>query len=286
MKKKKNSKRAIAFFMIILIVFTLWAVHGNNSVSVAEYTVISEKIPESFNGYRITQVSDLHDALIGSDNKKLLDKIKNTQPDIIVLTGDMIDSTRPDEDISISFIEKAVEIAPTYYITGNHESQLKSFRNFQERIINAGATYLRNESITISRNGASVNLIGIDDPFFLCRYIDSNEQISVHSTLNRIVPEEGYNILLAHRPDYYDIYVINGINLALCGHTHGGQFRVPILGGLYSPEQGFFPMYDKGLFTSEETTMIVSSGVGNSSFPIRLNNPPEIVAVTLKNTAE
>lgn len=282
---KTKRKIILLSFLVVLVTFVLWVIHGNTAVKVTEYSVSSEEIPASFDGYRITQVSDLHDALFGKDNERLLKKVADTKPDIIVLTGDMIDCTRPDENLSISFIEKVTEIAPTYYVTGNHESQLINSENFLEQVKNAGAVYLTNESITLIKNGEYVNLIGMDDPFFLTWFVDGNEQISVHKTLDKIIPDEGYNILLSHRPDYFDIFLINGADLVLSGHTHGGQFRLPLVGGLYTPDQGIFPMFDKGLYSSADMTMIISSGVGNSGFPVRSNNSPEIVVVTLKSAA-
>ncbi len=280
----KNRKKSIILISIAIItlIFVFLAIWGNSSLKITSYEISSSEIPESFDGYRITLVSDLHDVLHGKDNNKLTEAIKSTEPDIIVLCGDMIDCTRPNESRSLTFIENTAKIAKTYYVTGNHESQLDDAEDFLRRTEKAGAEILRNESIEIERDGKTVNLIGIDDPFFLSEYIDSNLQISVHTTLQKIMPEEGYNILLSHRPDYFDIFLINGADLVLSGHTHGGQFRLPVIGGLYAPDQGIFPRFDKGLYQSGDMNMIISSGTGNSGFPLRLNNRPEIVTVTLK----
>ncbi len=281
--KHKKTGIIITLCTLAVILVSAWIIYGNTAITVSRYTVKNQKIPESFTGFTIAQVSDLHNEEFGKNNNRLLEKIRNENPDIIVITGDIIDCHRTDIDVSIDFVEEAVKIAPTYYITGNHEAITEEFEDFLTAAKKAGMIYLDNKTQSIDKNGDTINLTGIDDPFFLTTYISESVQISINKALDNLLPEEGYNILLAHRPNYFDLYIIHEPDLVLSGHVHGGQFRLPFIGGLYAPDQGIFPEYDAGHYSSSNTDMIISRGLGNSRFPFRLNNTPELVVVTLEN---
>lgn len=279
----KKTGIIITLFLLAVILITVWVIYGNTAITISRYTVKNQKIPENFTGFTIVQVSDLHNAEFGKNNQRLLDKIKSTDPDIIVITGDIIDYHRTDIDVSIDFVKEAVKTAPTYYITGNHEAITEGFDDFIDAATRIGMIYLDNETQMIEKDGSTINLTGIDDPHFLTTYISESIQISIDKVLDCALPEEGYNILLAHRPNYFDLYIIHEPDLVLSGHAHGGQFRLPFIGGLYAPDQGIFPTYDAGHYSSSNTDMIISRGLGNSRFPFRLNNPPELVVVTLES---
>ena len=142
---------------------------------------------------------------------------------------------------------------------------------------------LENQKIQITREGESITLMGIDDPSFQEDYLFGDSESVARQAIENLQNEsDGYTILLSHRPELFDLYVDTGMDLVFSGHTHGGQFRLPFIGGLVAPNQGFFPEYDAGLFSEGSTTMIVSRGVGNSIIPIRFNNRPEIVVAELK----
>jgi predicted MPP superfamily phosphohydrolase len=236
-------------------------------------------------GFRIAQVSDLHNAEFGEDNKTLIALLSRTEPDIIVLTGDLIDSRQTDIDIALDFVRQAMEIAPVYYVSGNHESRVGEYVLLKAGMEEIGVAVLENRKVQIIREGEHVTLMGIDDPSFRAGYLFGDAaSIAQQEIENQCSDSDGYTILLSHRPELFDLYVDTGMDLVFSGHAHGGQFRLPFLGGLVAPNQGFFPRYDAGRFTNENTTMIVSRGVGNSIFPIRFNNRPEIVLVTLGNS--
>lgn len=265
---------------IILILYSLWA---NTALQITEYNVTDPLLPEAFDGYRIVQVSDLHCAEFGADNRKLVDAIAESCPDIIVITGDFLDTRYGTEEICISFAGSAANIAPTYYISGNHDPYTDDYTAFTAKLENAGVTVLENETITLYSGNSSVSLMGIDDPILLKKNtsgVDSSSRIS--QALDTISDStEGYTILLAHHPEFVNVYAEYGISLVFSGHAHGGQFRFPVVGGLYAPGQGVLPEYDAGVYTVDGTKMIVSRGLGNSGFPLRLNNRPELVITEL-----
>ncbi len=274
-------KMRLAIILLILIFFTLWTIWGNLTVGVTRYCVGSSRIPESFDHFKIAIISDLHNAEFGKDNEDIVRKVNQQNPDMIVFTGDLVDSNRTDIDLAVSLAKKLVEIAPCYFVMGNHEVWLYSrYEELQQKLIDVGVIVLRNEVIEIKRNEDIVQIAGLDDP----DYYDTDTYLH-GSILDRHIKEmnltDDYCILLSHRPETFDIYLANDIDLVLSGHTHGGQVRIPFLGGYYAPNQGKWPKYDDGKFTEENTTMIISRGIGNSIIPIRINNRPEIVIVEL-----
>ena len=270
-------KRIIILSVIaaLLVIFTLWMIWGNVAVTVSDYRVKSSDLPEAFDGFRICQVSDLHNDELGEDSERLINAIKDTDPDVIVLTGDLVDRNRTNIDVTVTFAKQAVKIAPTYYVNGNHEAAIpEDYAVLKEMLVSVGVVVLENESVTIERGGEYIRLIGLNDQNF--GYIQSNEELC------ELRGEEGdFSILLAHRPTDFAQYATCDFDLVFSGHLHGGQFRLPFLGGLYAPSYGLFPEYDGGLYEREDSVLIVSRGVGNSSFPIRFNNPREIVIVEL-----
>ena len=279
--KKKWILSLIALILFILIVWTLWA---NTALEVNEYEIVSDRIPQGFDGFRIAQISDLHNAEFGERNEKLIQLLSQTDPDIIVITGDLIDSRHTDIEIALDFARQAIKLAPVYYVSGNHEARVREYEDLKMGLAEAGVIVLEDQKVQITREGKSISILGIDDPSFQEDYLFGDSESVARQAIENLQNEsDGYTILLSHRPELFDLYVETEMNLVFSGHAHGGQFRLPFVGGLVAPNQGFFPKYDAGQFTEENTTMIVSRGVGNSIIPIRFNNRPEIVLVTLRN---
>ena len=265
-----------AALVLALLIWLLWA---NSSPAATQVTVASGALPEAFEGFKIAHVSDLHNAVFGRKNEKLLSLIRAAEPDIIAITGDLIDSRHTDIDSALAFVEAAAEIAPVYYVTGNHESRL-DFDEIEPRLIAAGARVLRNEAEDIGRGGERIRLAGIDDPSFIRTGETAEERAAAE--LEQLGDGGGtFTVLLAHRPELVEVYAEYGAGLVLSGHAHGGQVRLPLLGGLYAPGQGLLPEYDSGLYSLGETQMVVTRGLGNSVAPLRVNNRPELVIVTL-----
>jgi len=254
---------------------------------VSTVTISSSRIPSGFSGFRIAQISDLHNAEFGKSNSRLLHMLSESQPDMIVITGDLVDSNRTDLETAIDFVEKAFEIAPVYYVTGNHEANIPQYDELRTGLEAAGAVVLEDRAVSVDRNGDSILLVGLSDPDFTVKG-DTSGEISamVSARLDSLADtENSYTLALSHRPELFETYVDCGVDLVFSGHAHGGQFRFPFVGGLVAPNQGLFPKYDAGLYTEGNTNMVVSRGIGNSIIPVRFNNRPEIVIVELQTSA-
>lgn len=277
-------KRIIVLTVLtaILLALIIWTVWGNTALELNTYTIKSAKLPESFSGYRIVHVSDLHNAEMGDDNEKLLAMLREAEPDLIAITGDLIDSRNTDVEIALRFAEKAVKIAPCYYVTGNHEARVSEYEELKADLMELGIVVLEGERIELEKNGEAIALLGVDDPSFQTDYLLGDAESEMKIKLQILTSEDdAYTVLLSHRPELFDIYVESNVDLVLSGHAHGGQFRLPFIGGLVAPDQGFFPKYDAGLYTCNSTNMIVSRGIGNSIMPFRFNNCPEVVLIEL-----
>ena len=281
--KKWNKKNWLCVAAICLAVISAWIVLGNTNLEITEYYVSSSRIPDSFDGFEIAQVSDLHNAEFGEENSDLLALLSEVEPHVIVLTGDLIDSRHTDMNIALDFACKAVQIAPVFYVSGNHEARVPEYEQLKTGLTDLGVTVLENQKVKITKDGESITLMGIQDPSFCTDYLFGDAAGVSRQAITSLQNEfDGFTVLLSHRPELFDLYVDTGVDLVFSGHAHGGQFRLPFVGGLVAPNQGFFPKYDAGQFIEENTTMIVSSGVGNSLIPFRINNPPELVVVELK----
>lgn len=276
---------ALSVSLVISVLFLLWADRENSALELNSYTVSSREIPAEFSGFRIAHISDLHNAEMGEGNENLLALIEQAEPDIIAITGDIIDFRRTDEtEKALAFAENAMKIAPCYYVAGNHEAASSVYGELKSALAEAGVVILDNKGVRIEKNGEAVFLAGVDDPDFRADYLFDTSEIIMSSQLQQVLGSAyGYTILLSHRPELFDLYKEYGVNLALCGHAHGGQIRLPLVGGILAPHQGFFPEYDGGLYSEGETDMIVSRGIGNSSFPFRVNNRPEVIVIELQS---
>ncbi|MGN1444401.1 MAG: metallophosphoesterase, partial [Acutalibacteraceae bacterium] len=240
----------------------------------------SQKLPESFDGFQIVHVSDLHNKSFGNDNTDLLSKIKKENPDIIVITGDIVDSRHTDFDVSLRFASQCVKIAPTYYVSGNHEHRFDNAEEMFEEIRHTGVTVLENEKAEIRQGKDKITLYGLSakqkDGFL-------GDYVSQITALRQENDGSAFSVLLAHYPQYLSDYAKAGFDLVFSGHAHGGQIRIPFTNqGLFAPDQGFLPEYTGGEYSANNTVMILSRGLGNSLFPLRLFDRPQLICVTLK----
>lgn len=267
----------------IFFILLIWTVWSNKALMVSTISISSSHIPAAFSGFRIAQVSDLHNSEFGKNNTELLKLLSESRLDIIAITGDLIDANHTDVGIALGFAQESVRIAPTYYVTGNHEATCSQYGDLKAGLEEAGVIVLEDEAISLERGGETIALLGLADPDFMVKGDMFGEVPAMVSTKlkNLIGDESGYTILLSHRPELFETYVDGGIDLVFSGHVHGGQFRLPFIGGLVAPNQGLFPKYDAGLYTDGGTSMVVSRGIGNSIIPFRFNNRPEIVLVEL-----
>lgn len=286
----KNKKRIWVFLLLLVFVFFARSFYRSNlSFQETNYTVTSPDIPNPFNGFTICQISDLHGHLFGDQGEKLLEAVQAGKPDIIVITGDLISISvdqvkKEDQEKMGSFLKALGKIAQTFFIPGNHElgmEEVSSHFYLRDLLKEAGITDLSNRTLPLLRGGKRIYLSGLKEgPYF---YRNSAVQtLPVHEFLER-GKEEDFHILLAHNPFYWSEYKTWGADLTLSGHVHGGGIRLPLIGGLFSPEVAFFPKYDLGCYEDSPYTMVVSAGLGNSGLPFRLFNPEELVFIHLES---
>lgn len=273
MKKHKINKKKLLIFAAIAVILLIFCWCQNNILTVSKYQFTSPKVDSGLDGYRIVQISDLHNKSFGKSSKRLLKKVAELEPDMIVITGDVVDCNHTNVDKAIRCIEGLTEIAHCYYITGNHEVMLDDpdVELLMTNLDRCGVTRFDNNAVTIERGRSQFDLIGLND---------STLEYDVLSSMK--LDTSRLNVVLAHEPQFFESYTVGGADLVFTGHAHGGQFRIPFTDiGFVAPDQGFFPEYTSGVHRSGDCEMVVSRGLGNSIIPLRLFNYPEIVAVTL-----
>lgn len=261
----------VCCLVVLCLALLIWAYWGTHAPQTTAYTVRSPKVPAGFDGLRILQVSDLHNTTFGRNNQKLLTLLREARPDLILLTGDLVDSRRTDVGKAVDFVREAVKLAPVYYTPGNHESRIpESYAQLKTDLSRLGAVVLENESILFQKEDDAITLTGLMDPNFGIPWPD--------------ISTENYQVVLSHRPELLELYAELDFDLVLTGHAHGGQFRLPFTDGFFAPHQGFFPAYTSGVHTKGNTTMVVSRGLGNVPLIPRFNNRPELILITLEST--
>ncbi|OLA41966.1 MAG: hypothetical protein BHW36_08205 [Firmicutes bacterium CAG:24053_14] len=251
---------------------------SRDDLEISRYEVKSQKLPESFDGFKIVQLSDLHGAEFGEDGMELVEKVKELEPDMIALTGDFVT-----DEGDLAAVEKLAarltELCPVYFISGNHEfgsGLAVKVRNILER---AGVKYLSNEYLTISRGEDGILLGGVEDPL---AYADMLSPDELAQKMNDAAPD-AFKILLGHRNYWMTEYPELPVDLIFCGHAHGGLIRIPGVGGLIGTDRRLFPDFDAGEYNNGRYTLIVSRGLGNSVPIPRVFNRPEIVCVELSS---
>lgn len=281
-KGKKHRGRGCLTALIILALIAAAAAFlikdSREDLEISRYEVASQKLPESFDGFKIVQLSDLHGAEFGEDGMELVDKVGSLEPDMIALTGDFVT-----DEGDLAAVEKLaarlVKLCPVYFVSGNHEfgsGLAVKVRNILER---AGAKYLSNEYLTINRGEDEILLGGVEDPL---AYADMLSPDELAQKMNDAAPD-AFKILLGHRNYWMTEYPELPVDLIFCGHAHGGLIRIPGVGGLIGTDRRLFPDFDAGQFNNGRYTLIVSRGLGNSVPIPRVFNRPEIVCVELSS---
>ena len=250
-----------------------WLLWENQAVTTTTVTLPHAAVPRAFDGFRIAHITDFHNTTFGKHHHRLLRHLQAAKPNLIAITGDMLDARRTDIPQALSFADEIVKIAPCYYVMGNHEARIPDYPVFEAGLRKRGVHVLRNEIAELEREGEYLTVIGMDDPTATEDFAAELLQLRHNA--------RGFTLLLSHRPERFETYVGANIHLALCGHAHGGQVRIPFIGGVIAPHQGWFPKYDSGLYTKGETRMILSRGLGNSLCPLRVNNRPELIVAQL-----
>lgn len=255
------------------LIVVILGTRSNGHITTTVYTIENDKLDPAFDTYTIAQVSDLHNAEFGLSIDELIESVKASDPDLIVMTGDMIGNWVKDYDKALAFIKEAKTIAPVIVVDGNHDAQEFTYGFQKQAMIDAGAIVLEDQAMTLLIGESSIHLIGMKERFGI---------LDRGSPIQSLIDPEVFNLVLAHHPESFLDYVGIKADLVLTGHAHGGQFRffgIPI----YSPDQGLFPKYTSGIFTLDQTSMVISRGLGESVLPLRLFNPPELVILKLQS---
>lgn len=292
MRIHKTMIKIIIVFSVLLALalFVYW---NNKSLVVTEYQYQSKQVPKQFEGFRITQISDLQSEYFGQHQKKLLTKTAETNPDIIVFTGDLLDRNHTSYEASLEAIKGLAKIAPVYYVNGNHELALpeQRMKEFYDELRQMGVNVLFDETAAVTLGVQQIHLIGISEYTLYAskesigRTATAYDPSVISDVINRLterIGEEEFVVMLTHEPQFFDAYTNDKVDLIFAGHAHGGQIRLPFTEGLFAPGQGTLPKLTSGVHKKSHTTMVISRGLGNSVFPFRFMNRPEIVVVDLK----
>ena len=265
------------FLLLIALLFAFY--WSNRHLQVTYYTYGDAALPAAFEGCVIVQLSDLHGGSFGEDNAALLQKIEQEEPDYIVITGDLLDKdTENPMDFAAALGERLAAIAPTYFVTGNHEWSIPRTSHIKKALTSAGVTVLSNEFVELTREGERIVLAGVDD---INGYADQKKPEELCEEIYETYGD-CYWLLLAHRNDQFaKCYCHLQANLTLSGHAHGGLIRLPFTDGLVDSSRTLFPTHTAGFYQMEGAHLLVSRGLGNSGYSRRLFNCPELVVLTL-----
>ena len=268
--------RRLLLAVILLGGFLWWS---NAFLETAAFELTFANLPAGFDGCRAVILSDLHTVEFGSGNQRLLEAVREAEPDYIFLTGDLLDQYRPVPEGYVEQLADALSaMAPTYYITGNHEWALGGVPALKELLSTHGVTVLSNAFLPLERNGDTIILAGIDDPN---GYADQKTPEAVAAEVYAAYGDPFW-VLLAHRNNRLEQqYSLLGADLVISGHAHGGIIRLPFLGGLISHDLELFPDYTAGLYEVNGSVLFVSRGLGSSGASFRLFNRPEVAVLTL-----
>ncbi|NCB51782.1 MAG: metallophosphoesterase [Clostridia bacterium] len=277
MTKKHKKHILIKILAALIIICAAALLYSKYGLTVTRYEIASDRLPDSFDGFRIVQLSDLHGSEFGGDNERLVRAVSEEEPDIIVMTGDFIDENEMEIPEVETLVEKLVPIAPVYFISGNHDWAGGEIEELAEMLVSTVVTYLRNEYITLESEGQHIVLAGVEDPNGRADMIKPDELVDI---INKEFPDS-FIVLLGHRNYWIERYPDLEVDIIMCGHSHGGIVRLPGVGGLIGASGDLFPDYEAGLYTSGRYSMVVSRGLGNSVSAPRFLNTPEIVTLIL-----
>jgi len=282
--KPYRRRRIFPIFLILFILLAGILIYdGNTRIVVTEYELYFENLPDSFDGFRIAMLSDIHAAVFGDSNERLIALVTEAQPDIIAITGDLIDgyeqlAAEIQLEIAESLVTSLSPLAPIYYVTGNHDWDSGAIRPLLTMLEECGVHILRNKYTLLESGGDTIILAGTDDPN------GPADMIKPHEFVEKIVDSEGrsFIVMLEHRNNNLSLYNVLDVELVLSGHAHGGLIRLPFTDGLIGQQRDWFPTYTSGIYKVGGTSMVVSRGLGNHTGVPRIFNNPELVIVELR----
>ena len=277
----------IIIMFLVVIIATLGLIYiSTNVIKTKKYQVENSKLPEEFDGLKIAHISDVHSKIFGKDNFGVIDIVIKENPDVVIMSGEIIDKREEDIEKFVSMYKKIYERYPTYYSIGNHERKLgwKKYKKYLKMLQMCGVHVIINGSEKLIKNDKHIIINALKfrenmQPKVLTKEKEE-EFISYMKNKLKNLDTKDFNILIAHDPENFKMYKQLGVDLVFSGHVHGGLIRFGKI-CLLSPRRTFFPKYSYGKNTEENTTIITSAGMGKATLPIRLFNRPEIVIVTL-----
>lgn len=275
---KKKHRLCLFVLLLALIPFCWWQ---NNGLVVTAYEYALPPEHAALDGVRIAQISDLHGKDFGGRLKK---RLAQAEPDLVVFTGDLVGRGDQDFSAALDLARWTAALAPVCYAPGNHEATMKrkgGYQSLRKELELAGVQVLENRTEILTLNGGLLRVTGLLDPEFYDTDRNTAREL-LAERLTQLTQGEGLNLVLAHRPELLEVCARGGADLVLSGHAHGGQVRLPFVGGLVAPGEGFFPKRTSGIHRLDGTEMVISRGLGNSVIPLRLFNRPELVVVTLR----
>lgn len=282
---KKKKHRGLIIFAAILLIMAALLVDSRYRIVSPEYELSYSNLPQSFDGYRVVQLSDIHMTDFGKNDENLLNAVKKQKPDIIVITGDMLNDHSAEANESQTekikpFLEELVRIAPCYFVSGNHEWASGEIAKLTELLTKLNIVYLHNDYVLLKKGSDSIVLAGVEDPN------GPKDMVKPDVLVDKILEKypDKYVMLLAHRNDWLKKYPELKVNTILCGHSHGGIVRLPFVGGVFGTEHDFFPKYDAGVFNEGSYDLLVSRGLGGDTIIPRFLNNPELVTIILKKS--
>ena len=275
-------KKFLWGFIFLCLIFIMLLVHGyneNRSLDVDELTIRLPDLPDNLDQLKIVHLSDIHFPKNRIDPDQLIKETQKADPDVIFLTGDLIDRSASIEDVPLAeLIRSLSQIAPTYSVSGNHETSSRQLDQWNDIMTENGAVLLENNTHIATLSGEKIAIMGVKDG-------NQTSMIPLSEDIKELPV-----LLLAHRPEFFSSYTTDNPDIqpdvTFSGHAHGGQIRLPFIGGLFAPGQGFFPKYTSGVYSSSQNAdqkLVVSRGIGNSLFPLRINNKPHFIVITLTN---
>lgn len=279
MRKTPTKRRFFCVIALILLLVFLAAALLDSRFSLVtdRFEITDPDLPAAFDGFRVVQLSDLHEREFGENNADLVAAVAEEEPDLIALTGDFIDSG-DGIGVTLTLAEQLLELAPVYFISGNHDWASGAMETLRTQLEEIGVTVLDNKSERLERDGEAIVLCGVEDPN---GYADSPRPDAVVKTVRAAYPEE-FVLLLGHRNYWPDEYPALDVDLILCGHGHGGVIRLPFVGGLLGSGGVWMPKYTAGVYQTDTYRMLVSRGLGGGMQLPRLFNNPQVVSVTLR----
>lgn len=274
-------KKIICVTILVLVLLgTASMFICNFGFTTVEYTYSSEKLPAEFDGFRVAQVSDLHNRRLND----LADTVAEYSPDVILITGDLVGRSDTDLSVAVTTVKELCTVAPVYYSNGNHEAELDLYDELIRDLRSMSVQILDNSGVEIERSGAKIRICGASDPAFDNKSDNPEDNLPfVSANVKKAIGEhEDFTVLMAHRPEFGDVYEEHGADVVFAGHAHGGAVCLPFGKPVFAPGQGLFPTYTSGLHKFGDTALVISRGLGDSTVPFRMNCSYELVICTLE----